>query len=115
MKILLIKKHNLALLLPICLGLFVWWLFADLNIGSINLPIIDPGILQIILIALCTWLLLLKISDWLTDLLMPLITAKVHTFFGPLEKLTSWQQHVLYLALFALLVLSGIGCLIAIC
>lgn len=119
MNTLTFKKHIAALPLSILAAfvctLLVWWLVGHLQTGNGALAVVDPSIVQVILIAFLAWLVLLKITDWLAHRLLPKMLSQLEDLFEPTKKLTPWQQHVLYLALYALLALSGTGCLIAIC
>lgn len=110
-----LKKYSTAMLVPLLAGLlatYLLWLFvkwlqdADATIGTI-----DIGIFQVILLALGTWLVVLGIALVLVTKLF----IKLQNRVEPLKTLTSWQQHILYLALFAVLLFSGTGCLMAIC
>lgn len=108
-----LKKYSLALPLSaiasMIIALLVWLVITN------GIGMIDPGIIQVMALAFCAWLLLLAIIMAIIGKLLSAITLQIQHFFKPIQKLTSWQQYVLYLALFALLVLSGTGCLIAIC
>ena len=77
---------------------------------------LDAGILQLIVVALVCWLLVLSCAMLMSKrayLHFTLLVAENQ--FTTLTSLTPWQQHVLYLAFYAVLVLSATGCLIAIC
>ena len=114
-----LKKYTAKIPLPALAGLIaaflVWLLIAHLQTADATIGTLDPGILQVIMLAICTWLALLFIALLLIGPLLSKIILQLHHLVEPLKKLTSWQHHILYLALFALLVLSGMGCLIAIC
>ena len=114
-----LKKYTATIPLPALAGLIaallLWLLIAHLQMGDATIGTIDPGILQVIMLAICTWLALLFIALLLIGSLLSRIFLQLTQLFEPLKKLTSWQHHILYLVLFALLVLSGTGCLIAIC
>jgi hypothetical protein len=108
------KKHNLAIPLSVIAGvpfiLLAWWMIPlDLTVGSL-----DPSILQVLALAFVVWLFLLTITMAIIGKLLSMMVLQIKHFFEPTKQLTSWEQHVLYLALFALLVLSGTGCLIAV-
>jgi hypothetical protein len=78
--------------------------------------LLDAGILQLIVLALVCWLLVLSFALLMSKHIyqhFTLLLAQDH--LATLTSLTSWQQHVLYLAFYAVLVLSATGCLIAIC
>ncbi|MFD0941565.1 hypothetical protein ACFQ1J_12665 [Pedobacter boryungensis] len=77
---------------------------------------IDAGILQLIGLGFACWLLALSCAMLLSKPIHRHFTLLlVQDHVAPLTSLTSWQQHVLYLAFYAVLVLSATGCLIAIC
>ena len=97
--------------------LLLWWLsptlihFLDLLAG-----LIDSGIRLLILLALIYWFLLLVLAVWLGKTLytkLSLLLGRANA--EPFNTLTLWQQHILYLALYALLVFSATGCLMTIC
>ncbi|MNK46509.1 hypothetical protein D3C87_652940 [compost metagenome] len=77
---------------------------------------VDFGMLHVILLAFCCWLLAVVSSYLLFRLLllrmgMPDINEMIHHF----KILDLWEQHLIYLACYALLLCSAIGALIAIC
>jgi hypothetical protein len=104
-----LKKYTSVIPL---IAAFLVWLFIDhLQTGNAAIGTIDPGILQVIVLAFGTWLVLLAIALSLIGRLF----SKIQDLFAHLKQLTPWQQHIIYLVLFAVLVLSGTGCLMAIC
>jgi hypothetical protein len=114
-----LKKYNLAVPLSVIASipfLLLAWLMVDgIGYQDITIGTIDPGILQVIALAFAVWLVLLAITMAIIGMLLSKIILQINHFFHPVKPITAWQQHVLYLALFALLLLSGTGCLMAIC
>ncbi len=114
-----LKKYANSIVLPVLAGLItvfmVWQLITHSPPSNSTTGAIDPSFLQVIALAFCTWLLLLAIALSLLGWVLAKIISQLHELIEPLKKLTSLQQHVLYLALFAALLLSGTGCLMAIC
>ncbi|WP_143095972.1 hypothetical protein [Pedobacter insulae] len=114
-----LKKYTRPMPIPALAGLlaaFLLWLFiAHLQNGNAAIGTIDPSILQVIMLGMGAWLVILAIALSIIGWLLSKVISQLEDLFEPLKKLTSWQQHLLYLVLFAVLVLSGTGCLIAIC
>ena len=113
-----LKKYNLtiplSILVSIPFALLAWWMVKNLQLQDVTVGSIDPSILQVVALAFAVWLLLLLITMAVIGKFLSRMILQVKHFFEPTKQLTSWEQHVLYLALFALLVLSGTGCLIAV-
>lgn len=105
----------LSVLTGLLVAILLWLIIDRLQMDNGNMGSIDPSILQVILLGFCSWLVLLAIVLSIMGSLISKIVLQLNNLFDPLKKLTSWQQYILYLALFAVLVLSGTGCLIAIC
>ncbi|MHA4893292.1 hypothetical protein ACXZ1K_00970 [Pedobacter sp. PWIIR3] len=109
------KKNLESYLLGIILVL-VWYtlpkLFAQMdgNIGTV-----DPGIWMLIVLSLLSFLMVIGMSWWLLHwswcaLGLPHLRTMVLQF----KDLQLWQQLGFYLCCFALLVLAGVGALIAV-
>ncbi len=78
--------------------------------------LIDPGILQVILLAMITWVILLTISMlFIRQVYLKLTLPNGQDIVSHFNLLLPWQQLALYLALYALLVFSATACLSAIC
>lgn len=101
----------------LALGL-IFWLAMPHLFGALNsvAGFVDLGILHVILLGFCCWLLAIASSYLLLGLLLrrmglPALTALVNYF----KLLDLWEQYLIYLACYALLLCSAIGALIAIC
>ena len=93
-----LKKYTAALALPVLAALIAtfmaWQLIAHSQTGNSTTGAIDPSFLQVIALALCTWLLLLAIALSLLGWVLSKIISQLHELIEPLKKLNSWQQHV---------------------
>ncbi|MFN0257615.1 hypothetical protein [Pedobacter ureilyticus] len=94
------------------------WLAMPYILGAFNLAIglVDFGILHVILLAFSCWLLAMSSAYYIFRLLlsqmgMPTINQLINHF----NLLNLWEQYLIYLACYALLLCSAIGTLIAIC
>jgi len=109
--------NNNKLLLLLLSYLLVWHI-APMVIRYVYplAGLIDAGILQLILLAFFCWFSLLIFSSYLAKVCYTQLTRIIYRdqSIGP-QTLTSWQHHILYLASYALLVLSASMCLMAIC
>lgn len=101
------------LFLAVIFWLGVPYLFSTLKIVA---GFVDIGVLHVILLAFCCWLLVISGAYLMLRFLllrtgMPAITEIINHF----KLLNLWEQYLIYLACYALLLCSAIGALIAIC
>ncbi|MDQ8005253.1 MAG: hypothetical protein REI64_10670 [Pedobacter sp.] len=94
------------------------WLAMPFIVSTLNLAIglVDFGILHVVLLAFSCWLLALFSAYHIFRLLlsqmgMPAINQLTNHF----NLLNLWEQYLIYVACYALLLCSAIGALIAIC
>lgn len=94
------------------------WLAMPYIFGALQLAagFVDLGVLHVVLLSFCCWLLAVSTAYFMFRLLllrmgMPAITEIINHF----KLLNLWEQYLIYLACYALLLCSAIGALIAIC
>ena len=103
--------HILALLI-------ISWLAMPHLFNALQLAagFVDIGILHVILLSFCCWLLAISGAYFMFRLLLSRMGLpalnEITTHF---KLLNLWEQYLIYLACYALLLCSAIGALIAIC
>ncbi|WP_316801500.1 hypothetical protein [Pedobacter frigidisoli] len=86
-----------------------------LDTGDATVGLVDAGIWQLAFFSLICWFCLLMLSLGLfTFLRKQLALPSVHFMVSQFKNLQSWQQLSFYYACFALLLLAGVGCLVAV-
>lgn len=101
----------------LCLSVIFWLamphLFSALELAT---GFVDIGIVHVVMLGFCCWLMAvlaayLLFRHLLHHLAMPSIIQLIHQF----KLLTLWEQYLVYLVGYALLLCSAIGALAAIC
>ena len=104
----------IVLALVICAG---WKIMQQTSWNAeLTMGYVDPSILVLILIALICYIIMIGLSAWIMIRLWTIVglpaPQKIILQFNYLE---SCQKLKFLLAAYALLLLSGVGCLVAIC
>ncbi|WAC39048.1 hypothetical protein [Pedobacter sp. SL55] len=103
--------HILALLI-------ISWLAIPYVFNALQLAagFVDLGILHVVLLGFCCWLLAVAAAyHLLRYLLLRMGLPAIHQLIAQFKLLKLWEQYLMYLACYALLLCSAIGALIAIC
>lgn len=87
-----------------------------LNSLQIVASFVDIGILHVILLAFCCWLLAISLAYLMLGFLLNRIgLPSIRKMINHFKLLNLWEQYLIYLACYALLLCSAIGALMAIC
>ncbi|MFN0291599.1 hypothetical protein [Pedobacter helvus] len=103
--------HILALL---CIS----WLAMPYVFNTLQLAagFVDLSIVHVVLLSFCCWLLAVAAAyHLLRYLLLRMGLPTIHQLITHFKLLNLWEQYLIYLACYALLLCSAIGALIAIC